>query len=544
MTNPSPTIYTNCTIITGDTSRPRAETMAVVNGSIAWVGDETDLGSLASSGAHRIDLTGATVVPGFDDCHMHVLSLGLTLGQVNCRPDAAPTIGAIQELVACRSAQLPDGHWVMGRGYNQNLLAERRHPTRHDLDGVSAGHPVLLGHTSGHVVTVNSTALGLAGVTAATVDPPGGEIERDESGEPTGVLKETARELVYSVVPPLTHSEMRDAILIASETLAREGITSASDAATGQHAGLTAELAAYRAAFESGRPRTRLTLMPVIQEVMPEAGSDRALSPTDLDAGSEPDWLRIGAVKIFSDGALTTRTAAMREPYLGSGGLGILTWEPDHLRQMIVAAAGRGWQIATHAIGDRAISEVLAAYEAIPRDVSAARHRIEHCTICDADLIERMKRRNIVAVLQPEDIAVLGDAYPLSLGNARAQANSPVGWFAKKGLPIAFSSDRPVTPGHPLAGVIAAVERRTASGDVLGLAHRISAESAITYYTRGSAYATFAESYNGVLKPGFKADFVVLDTDVTRCAPEQITEAKVLMTVVDGRVTFEGSGDR
>lgn len=543
VTGDTAVIYSNCTIITGEKEPSRATAFAVHNRSVLAVGDLDSVRSASPSGSREIDLAGAAVLPGFDDCHMHILSLGLSLGRLDVSPSITSSITGILRLVEQRASVSDGESWILGRGYNQNLLDEGRHPNRMDLDPVSGSKPVALWHTSGHVMAVNGAALKLAGITDSTPDPAGGEIERDQHGQATGVLKETAMGLVAGRIPPPTPAEATQAILNASSLLAREGITSASDAATGQHAGLEVELQAYRSALDSADLRTRIVLMPLIQQVTSTDEHDRvsAHRRADFDAGSRPEWLKIGPTKIFSDGALTTRTAALREPYQDGSGMGLLTWSERDLQSLVLSAHTAGWQIAAHAIGDAAVDAVLDAYELAhssnPR--IGARHRIEHCTIVDRKQIDRIGALGVVPVLQPEDIAVLGDAYPVALGRDRAANNSPVGWFLETGLPIAFSSDRPVTPGDPLAGIRAAVERRTGSGKILGEEHRIDAETAIRLYSAGGAYATFSEGSKGALGAGLHSDFVVLDRDITACPAEEITEARVLMTIVDGQAVFE-----
>jgi len=527
------TLYYNATIVTGDRSRPRAEAMLVADGAIAAVGRRDEVADLAPVSAAGVDLDGATVVPGFNDCHMHILSMGLGLSQLDLTPNSAPSILDICRLVAARAAKLPDGHWILGRGYNQNLLSDRRHPTSEDLDGVSGDHPVVIWHTSGHVVVANTAALRAAEIGLGTPDPVGGEIQRDSRGVPTGILKENAMKLVRAAIPLPTLEQARDAILQASEVLAAEGITSASDAATGQIHEMRNEARIYRMALETGRLKTRVVLMPVIEQVTADA-----VAPSDLEVGELSEWLSVGAAKVFTDGALTTRTAAMRQPYASGEGDGILTWDGSELVQRCRQATALGWQLAAHAIGDRAVEQVLDTFASIGL-AADARPRIEHATICDSGQIARMKDLGVSVVLQPEDIAVLGDAYPPALGSDRARDNSPVAWFREVDLPIAFSSDRPVTPGDPLVGVRAAVERMTPSGAAQGPAHRISAETAIGYYTQGSAWATRSETWRGALRPGLRADFVVLDRDITACESEEITQASVLRTVIDGESVHE-----
>jgi predicted amidohydrolase YtcJ len=527
---PRLTLYYNATIITSDTAQPRAAGMLTKDGVIVAVGNVEDL---SPGAAVRIDLDGASMVPGFNDCHMHILSMGLGLQQIDLKPEAAPSLRDITNAVRRRASTSPAGAWLLGRGYNQNVLPERRHPNRLDLDPVAGGRPVVLWHTSGHVVTANSTALEAAGIGPGTPDVEGGEIERDAQGRPTGVLKECAIGLIRRAIPPITPAFGRDAILAASRVLASEGITSASDAATGQALPAREEAALYRAAHDSGSLQTRVTLMPLIEHV-----TDAGLTPADI-GHPEPSWVSVGHAKIFTDGALTTHTAALLSPYDDTTTYGLLTWDHADLLQHCRRALALGWPLAAHAIGDRAIQQVLDTFTALDLD-PMSRPRIEHATICADGQIQRMREMCVTVVLQPEDIAVLGDAYPPALGPRRADNNSPVGDFEREGVAVAFSSDRPVTPGHPLVGIRAAVERRCASGILLGAkSHAVSAETAIRYYTAGAAYATQDESWKGALRAGQAADFVVLDRDVTVCPVGDISAARVLRTVVAGETVFE-----
>ena len=531
-------LYINCTVITGDPLRPRTDALLLAGSRIVAVGDQA-VAEATKSRVRRVDLAGSTVIPGFDDCHMHILSFGLTLDQIDLTPAAAGSIPAIRSVIESAAQSTPVEEWLVGRGYNQNLLPENRHPNRFDLDPVGGNHPIALWHTSGHILTANSVALALAGISHNTPDPPGGQLDRDEHGMPTGVLRETAMELLGSAIPDPSRETATEAILRASAALASEGITSAGDAATGHGKSADFELQTYREALESGRLMTRVVLMPQIGYVVPSTGTVR--TPGEFDTGNRPEWLRIGPTKIFSDGALTTRTAAVTTPYSNSTDTGILTWEPAELEYLVCSAHAAGWQIATHAIGDRAIRIALDAYKAAlerhPR--KNARHRIEHATLIRREDVAAVRELGIVPVLQPEDIACLGDAYAPAVGAERAEDNSPVGWFKNAGIQVAFSSDRPVTPGHPLDGVRAAMERRTPNGASLGPGHRVDAERAIHYYSYGSAFASFSEGVRGRLLPGQLADFVVLDRDITGLPPEGVSGTRVLMTVVDGQAVYE-----
>jgi predicted amidohydrolase YtcJ len=321
------------------------------------------------------------------------------------------------------------------------------------------------------------------------------------------------------------------------QAMADQGITSASDAATGRDS-LDADLAMYRDALESGRLPGRITLMPQIVHIAPP-DTESVLPPDALGVGAEPDWLRIGSTKIFSDGAMSTYTAAVREPYEGTDQRGILIWEPATLDDMVDRAHRAGWQIAIHAIGDRAIETVLDAYqhalESAPRQDH--RHRIEHCMMADSDLVERMHDLGVLPSLQP-DIFRLGDGYVAALGIDRASQVIPVALFSRLGVPIAFSSDRPVVPGDPLACIRDAMERRTPSGVVLGPEHRVSAEQALWSYTAGGAFVTHTDQRIGTLRRGMLADLAVLSHDPTRTQVESFGQIQVTMTVTGGRIVY------
>jgi predicted amidohydrolase YtcJ len=529
------TLYVNGTIHTMQAGEATADALLVRGERIAAVGRREDLASLAT-GAERLDLEGCTIVPGFNDSHAHLLSFGLTLEQLDVSADAVRTITDIVEAVRRRARETAVGDWVHGRGYNQNELVEARHLTRLDLDPVSEGRPVVLDHTSGHVLVCNTTALQLAGITRDTLDPPGGEINRDEHGDPTGLLKESAMDLLRRVIPEPSESQGRDAILQAMDTLSSFGITSASDAWTGHGPSIERELTMYRSALGSGRLAARITLMPLISYVATEDSNDVRL-PSDFNVGSDPAWLDIGPTKIFSDGALSTRTAAMREPYADDpSNRGILLWERAALVSSMRRAHRAGWQIATHALGDRAVEMVLDCYEeAMAGDTRPDhRHRLEHCMYADEPLVRRIQSLGIVPSLQP-DIYRLGDAYVAALGLERASQSIPTGLFRRLGVEFAFSSDLPVIPGRPLDVIRSAMERTTPKGVQLGPEHAVPVMDAIRAYTWGGAYATRTETMKGTLAPGMLADFVILSHDPARVTLDNWHEIEVVKTIVGGR---------
>ena len=506
-----------------------ADAVAVAVGRIAAVGRAEDILPLAGPKTRTINLHGQTLLPGFHDAHCHVLGFGLTLAAVDLT-DAREMLEILRRLQARAGEQQagPD-IWVRGRGYSHNRLAEDRHPTRQDLDIIGGGRPfVMLVHASGHAAAVNSRVLALARITRDTPDPPGGAIVRDERGEPTGVLLETAANLAWDAAPEPSGAEKVAALGRASSALNALGITSAVDATFGPSARDSfADLAAYHKAAQNGVLTVRCSLMMLLSQL---AALEKIPSPRDVTI--ETDWVRIGPAKVFTDGALSTRTALLRSPYADSKSLGTAVWPAEELDSMVLKAHRAGWQIAAHAIGDAAIDLCLDAYgKAQTKHIRPdTRHRIEHAMLLWPDQIGRMARLGILPVSQPEFLMRFGDAYTPALGESRARRLMPYAETQATGLPLIFSSDIPVVPGSPLDSIKAAMDRRTLSGEVLGSSQCVSAIDALRAYTEGPAYSIFLENDRGRIAPSHRADFVVLDQ-----WPDAPT---VQATIVGGEVVY------
>lgn len=532
------TLYVNGIIHTVVGER-MADAMLVRADRVVAAGARPEVEAAAEPGARHVDLAGQAVVPGFNDSHAHVLWLGLTLDQVDVGAGTVDSHAGIVRALAERARSTPPGEWVLGRGYDQNTLVERRHPTRTELDAVTNDHPVVIRHTSGHVLSCNSRALTLAGITDDSDDPPGGEIERNAHGNPTGVMKEAAMDLVMAHVPPPTVAEGAAAIARAAAEAARHGITSMSDAATGRVPDTVTAFEMFERAVDEDLP-VRLQIMPEIRYVAPP-GETGAAPPETFRPDADRLRLSLGPVKVFADGALSTRTAAVRRPYAGDGeNTGILLWPRETLEDMIARAHAAGWQIATHALGDRAVEHVLGAYRAAlamePRHDH--RHRIEHCMMLDAAMAHEIAALGIVPSLQP-DIFRLGDGYLDALGIERASDVIPVATLRRAGARMAFSSDCPVIPCDPLAVVRSAVERRTPRGVRLGTAEAATVPEAIRLYTEGGAFATRFDGLKGRLERGYLADFAVLSSDPLAGLPDDPAELRVTRTVMGGRTTYE-----
>jgi predicted amidohydrolase YtcJ len=526
-------LFTNATFLTMDAVRPLATALGVSDGRVAWVGDAQEASQLVSV-TRRLDLGGATVLPGFNDAHHHLLLLGQWLMQVDCSFPAVRTIEDIVAAIAAKARETPPGEWVEARGYDDNKLAEGRHPTRWDLDRAAPHNPVRLRNASGHMCVVNSPALELAAITRETQAPFGGAIHIDPTrGEPSGLLQESAQQLLPRTYGAQDKAELRKALDLGSRAYLAAGVTSS------QEAGIfhPSEFAVLQDAWMQRRLplRTYLMLRLPFLDAMEQMG---------MFTGFGDDRLKLGALKLLSDGSLIGRTAAVSQPFLEDprpDNLGLPSWTQEELDELIWRGHRAGWQVAIHAIGDRAIEMCLDGFErALQRQPRADhRHRLEHCGILRPDLIRRIKQLGVIPVGQPPFIVEFGDGFLRHLGRERCQLTYPLRSFLDAGIPLAASSDSPVSDYPPLFGIQAAVTERTAAGEEFAPGEELGVEEAISLYTRAAAYASFDEDRKGTLTPGKLADLVVLADDPRRLEPEAIGQVRVLATFIDGDMAYE-----
>jgi predicted amidohydrolase YtcJ len=528
----------NANVLTMDPARPRASAVVVAGGRITAL-DEVPAGT-----AHVVDLRGATVLPGFHDAHNHMTGFGMSLGEVDLRSDAAGTLDELYAAIARRAETTAPGEWVVGSGYDQNKLGG--HPHRDALDRAAPGRRVWLRHTSGHMCVVNGVVLADLGVDAAATEIPGGRVATEDGGRPTGLLEERAQLLVGSLVYPYPLAELADAIARAAAEYLKEGVTSCTEAGIGGGwvAHSPAELAAYQLARDQGRLGVRVELMTAGEVLHPlgaHAGDDRPLGlDLGITSGFGDEWLRLGATKIFADGSLVGRTAAMNDPYAGSDQAGYLQADAADLQALIIAAHRSGWQVATHAIGDRAIDVVLDAYEqALERYPRRdPRHRIEHFAVVGPKQLARAAALGVIAVPQGRFASELGDGMLAAVGRDRHAWLYRLRSLLEAGMVLPGSSDRPVVAGAPLLGIHDMVNRQTSSGAPFNPAEAITAEQALRAWTWGSAYASRQEHVKGSIAPGMLADLVVLSEDPTAVAPERIAGLEVLATIVGGEIRY------
>ena len=528
------TLLVNANVLTMDPERPTASAVAVAGGRIVGVYE----GKPDVTANYVIDLRGLTLIPGFNDAHNHMIGFGLSLTEIDLRVDSQDELYA---RVAAKAATTPEGQWIIGSGYDQNRTGA--HPDRDALDAIAPNHRVWLKHTSSHMCVVNGLVLADLGIgeTAPPVD--GGRVATDAAGRPTGLLEERAQELVGNLTHPYPLSTLTDAVDAAGRRYLAEGITSATEAGVGGGwiGQSPVDLAAYVAARDQGRLHVRVELMVVSDAFHPLGAHPSDGIETGIDLGLRTgfgdDWLRLGPMKIFTDGSLVGRTAAMSAPFEGDpGNSGYLQADADHLTEMIIAAHRAGWRVAAHAIGDRAIDLALDAFadaaDQYPRP--RPRHRIEHFAAARPDQVARAAKLGVIAVGQGRFVSELGDGMLAAVGPNRAAWLYRQRSLMQAGLVLPGSSDRPVASGAPLLGIHDMVNRRTRTGVPFNAAEAITPAEALRAYTWGSAYASKQERVKGSITPGKLADFTVLSEDPTAVAPDRIAGLEVLATFVDG----------
>jgi predicted amidohydrolase YtcJ len=535
-------------VVTLHDARPRGRAVAVHHGRVVAVLADDELP--AGVRARRVvDAGGATVVPGFDDAHQHTAWFGQSLAEIPLA--GLRDLDALYDAVAARAAELPADAFVVGSGYDDVALGGS--PDRRALDRAGGGRPVWLKHRSAHVCAVSTEVLARAGVldgggVGGAAVPAGGVVVRDEVGDPTGVLLEAAQALAGDLLRPYAVEELADAIAGATAVFACEGLTHVTEAgiAGGWIGRSPRELAAYQLARERGDLAVRVDLMPEISVLHPAPGGPGRALDLGLHPGLGDLDLRVGHAKIFLDGALSSRTAAMREPYADSGDggdhAGYLGDDAEVLHAALVEAVAGGWSVAAHAIGDRAVDAALDAFaDAATRPWPRARpprHRLEHAGVVDDAALARLAALGVTPVPQARFLYEIGDSMAAAVGDDRADLLYRHASFLRAGLRVPASSDRPcVADGHPLRGMQSMVQRRTAAGRTLGADEAVDAATALRAYTVDAAWVAGDEDVRGRLAPGFAADLVVLGDDVTRVDPDRIGDIEVVATLRGGRAT-------
>jgi predicted amidohydrolase YtcJ len=511
----------------GSKNAGAAEAMLIRGDRIAAVGSAEEIHA-AAPGAEVVRLGGATVIPGLIDAHCHVTDVGYLAAAADCSQPSAPDIAMIQVRLRAAAGRTPEGSWVTGGGYTEYKLRENRHPTRNELDQAVPDRPAVLYHTSLHAAVLNTAALRESGFADDQPDPPGGAFGRDEQGRLNGVVFESP---MFALFEKNIHRDIArmgggapgGLIQAAGQRLAALGLTAACDADMRRDT-----LTAYAEADAGSLLSQRIYGLVVYDQV------DWLL--TAGLRGRHSDRLAAEAVKIWADGGMSSRTAAIHGSYpVPPFGSGILYFEPDELAKLVCDLDARGFQVCIHAQGDRAIEIVLDAYAAImtPGDGNPRRHRIEHGGAMYPPLAERAAGLGIVVASQPGFLSILGDGFAEAFGDTCDLLYSFASW-QRAGITVAGSSDAPVISPDPFLGIRDAILRRTADGRLLGPDERLPARDALALYTTRAAYSCHRENEIGSLEPGKFADFVILDRNPLEVEPAQITDLQVLATVLGG----------
>jgi len=517
-------VVTNARIYTVDSQRPTASAMAIKDGRILFVGD--DVAAYIGTATKKIDAHGATVVPGLIDSHGHMESLGEELATFDLRN--VKTVAEVAAIVRKAAAGKPAGAWIRGQSWDQTNWGGQ-FPTADDLTAAAPNNPVFLTRVDGHAAWVNRKALELAGITAKTPDPPGGKIIRDKTGKPTGILIDRAQGLVGEKIPPATQAEIRDHLLRAAKRCVSVGLTGVGDAGDSEM-----ELAAYRDLIAKHELPIRVNAM---------IGGTGKLWQEYMKRGPEiGDRLSVRSVKLFADGAMGSRGAAFLAPYADDpGNSGLLMMTKEQIEAVARDAAAHGFQVCTHAIGDRANRITLEAYGAVLGGRNDKRFRIEHAQVVAPEDFQLFAKYSVIASIQSTHATSDMRWVEKRIGPERAKGAYAWRRFLSLGVHISNGSDFPVEPPNPLWGFYAAITRQDHSGNPPGGWYpdqRMTREEALRSWTIDAAYAAFEEKQKGSLTPGKLADFTMLSNDIMKVPAAEILKTRVLMTVVGGEVVY------
>ena len=529
-------IFFNGVIYTGNgLAEDKPETvqaMAIGGGKVLAVGTTEEVTRLAGPKTRLRDLntanTSTFVFPGFNDAHTHLGNAGRT--KLNVDLTGVKSLAAMLAKIQTFANAAPAGHWLTGGNWDHTLWAQKTLPTRQDLDKVTGSHPAFLDRIDGHISIANSAALAAAGITAKTRPPQGGAIDLDASGEPTGILRESAQDLVYKVIPPPSHDERRRGDELAIADALAHGVTSVQDFSDWQ------DFLVFEELEKEGKLNLRIT------EWLPFSAPLEQLKRMRAHHDPNDPLLHTGFLKGFMDGSLGSRTAAMKAPYADDpGNTGLPQYTQEQLNRMAVERAKAGFQLGFHAIGDRAAAMALDAFAqpAVPRN---ARNRIEHAQVVDPADIPRFKELRVIASMQPSHLLTDMNWAEDRLGPKRAAYSYAWKAFLDAGVSLAFGTDYPVEPITPFRGLYAAVTRKNEAGTKTYFPeNKLTRGQALYAYTQGSAYAEFAEARKGKLVPGYDADFILVDRNLYTVGAPAILFTTVLETDVAGQESFTGN---
>ncbi len=529
-------LFINGEIITVNEKDQVVEAVAVCGNKITAVGSNESILKLKDDHSEIIDLKGKTLLPGFIDSHLHISVYGTNCLSISCQNEKIKSIRELLQEIQMKADQTPKGQWIRAWGYNESLISDKRFPTKEELDDITSEHPIMISRICGHISLVNSYALKVANIDRNTPDPQGGIIDKTAAGELSGLLLENAHMKMFNIAA-FSEEELSKAHIVASEHFAEKGITSIHDA-TGY--GLD-NLRVLQADSKRGLIKQRVYAM--VGALNNAQDIVKHIVKAGIFTGLGDERFRIGPVKLFLDGSSSGPTIWTREPYTSDpNNYGVHYFSQEEVDELLIHAHEIGWQITAHAQGDAAIEMLLNTIEKAqqlhPRE--EARHRIEHAGVAAPDLIERMKSLNVIPTPNPAFLYDYGDGYVKNYG-VRANYIYPLNTYQNAGIPAAIASDSPVTDFDPLRGIYTAVTRKSSSGEVIGEENRVSLLEAIRMYTLNGAYASFEENIKGSIEPGKLADLILLDRSIVQAGIDELLEAEVEWTMIDGEMVYTNS---
>ena len=511
-------IFKNADVITVDLKQTEADFVAVKGDKIIFVGFKEQINDFTGSDTKVIDCAGKTLVPGFNDAHCHIFSFLRKLTSLDLSPPKIKSIDDIKAVIKAKADRTPRGEWISGTDYSEFYLAEKRHPTRWEIDEVAPNNPVILSHRSLHGCVLNSMALTLAGINIETAEFPGTMIDRDvtRGGEPNGFLAEMLGYLRERVMPPISDSELHSGIKLANAQYLSKGLTSLQDATFVNDLKRWQQ---YQYFKEERLLKSRVYMM-TGTETMKE------FQETGLSFGAGDKNLKLGSVKI-----VPSMISDQLHP------------SQEELNSLVLHTHNAGFQLAIHGVQSELVDAIICTYEYLQRyapDFTARRHRIEHCSECPPGLMERLKKLRPIVVTHPSFTYYSGDRYLATVPENVVPCLYRIGTMVKSGLTVAGASDSPIVPNSPLMGIYGAVTRETSSGKILNQSERLTVNQVLALYTINAAYASHEEKIKGSITPGKLADMVVLSKNPTLVPPEEIKNIKVQMTVIGGKIVWEG----
>ena len=526
-------------------SPQRVQGLAVKDGRVTAVGTDDEIKKLKGKQTKVINLGGQFVMPGFNDAHLHLANGGFE--KLNVNLVGTKSLAEMQEHIAARAKTAAAGEWILGRGWDHTMWSGQKLPTRQDLDKVTGDHPAYFVRVDGHIGIANTAALKAAGITAQTKPPAGGSIDLD-AGEPTGIVRESAQQLVTGKIPPPTAAQRRRGLELSFQDAVEHGITSVQDNSAWED-------------FLVMEDMEREGALPIrVSEWLNFHDRVETLQEHRAHHSQADSMLHTGMLKGFMDGSLGSRTAALLAPYSDDhSNTGLPQYKQDELNQMAEKRVRAGFQLGFHAIGDAAAEMALQSFEfaerairegqlkhpSTPQDSDDFRFRIEHDQVVTAEQVPRYAKLGVIASVQPNHLLTDMNWAEERIGPERAKHSYPWADYVKNKVMLAFGTDYPVEPITPFRGMYAAVTRKNEAGTKTYFPEqKLTIDQAIAAYTTGAAYAEFEENTKGLLQPGMLADFVVLDRDLTKVPAEEILKTKVLRTVVGGKTIYDAQSSQ